>query len=299
MPMTSPMRAAEQACPICGVVGPASLQVTLGQRAIWTCRACGSGILRPRPSFETLSQLHGNEEYFEHPYFQERRELTPQMRATYDHRIEWIRAFAPLAGGRILDVGCDTGTFLAYMQSQAGAVGTGVDISPFAVEAGRRRGLDLRLGTLESVGFPEAGFDVVCAFDLVEHVSDPRAFLREACRILKPGGILVIETPNYAGLVYRLGRILGRSRLTPDLLSPYQARLWPAFHVQYFTRRSLAAAVTRAGLEPVTVSGRELSRHELAIDSARLQKVVLAMFALAGTLSSHTLLAAIARRPGP
>lgn len=296
MPVTE---ASTPACPICGAMGPASLQVTLDQGAIWTCGGCGSGLLRPRPSFDDLSKLHSNEEYFDHPYFQERRDLTPQMRALYDQRIGLVTSVVPLAGNRVLDVGCDTGAFLTHLQSTTGAVVAGVDISAFAVEFGRSRGLDLRLGTLEAVGFPAASFDVVCAFDLVEHVSDPQGFFQEACRILKPGGILVLETPNYDGLVYRLGRILGRSRLVAGILAPYQRRLWPAFHVQYFTKGSLAKAMRAGGLEPVVLSGRELSRHELAVESRWLQKAVLSMFAVAGTLSSHTLLVAIARKTEP
>lgn len=288
-----------EACSICGSRGTFGRTVRLRYGAIETCRACRSGILLPRPSTERLIDLHSSAEYFDHPYFEARRDLSPGLRAVYDERIAVIAQYCgSLEGKRMLDVGCDTGLFLGRAQNQTGVIGTGVDVSKRVVEEGRRAGLDLRHGTLDQVGFEEASFDVVSAYDVIEHVHDPLDLLAGIMRVLRPGGVCVIEAPNYDGLVYRLGRALGRLRLFDSLLRAYQERLWPPFHAQYFTPASLERCFRPSGLEPVHIGGREPASCELAIDGVAVRAAVLGVVVLAGAIGSNTLLTAVATKPG-
>lgn len=287
------------ACPVCGSPLTGRPAVWLSYARIETCDACGTGVLLPRPSAEDLISLHSSEDYFDHPYFQVRRELTPSLASRYERRVQEIEKLAgPLAGKRMLDIGCDTGLFLQYAQERRGAGGVGIDVAKRAVAAGRAAGLDLRHGTLDQAGFDAASFDVICAYDLIEHVSDPRLFIDEVRRVLKPGGIAVFETPNYGGLVYRLGRVLAQFRPLEPVLRAYQERLWPPFHVQYFTRGSLDRMLKVGGLRPLEIRGRELAAAELAVSSPALRTMVLGLFGLARVFGSHTLILAVASNPG-
>jgi SAM-dependent methyltransferase len=100
------------------------------------------------------------------------------------------------AGGRLLDVGCATGDFLAHMAKYGWQV-HGVEPSLAASRRARQmHDLDVRTGDLEQARFPDGYFDVVTLWDVLEHLHDPLGSLKEIHRILKSDGVLVIELPN-------------------------------------------------------------------------------------------------------
>lgn len=141
---------------------------------------------------------------------------------------------APKGPARVLDVGCGSGVLLARMQSLGWQV-EGVEVDPPAVEAARRRGVPVRLGTLEQQAFPDNHFDAVHSAHVLEHVHDPVALLAECRRILKPGGTLVFLTPNVQSWGHRL-------------LGPAWLNLDPPRHLMLFSAPNLRAAAGRAGL---------------------------------------------------
>jgi 2-polyprenyl-3-methyl-5-hydroxy-6-metoxy-1,4-benzoquinol methylase len=286
----------DEACPVCGSPELDFTGVALPYGRISRCDGCGSGILLPRPSRQELAATHARDDYFDHPYFESRRQLTPPLAHRYGMRLRELEArIGPLRGRRILEVGCDTGLFMAYLRDEAGAETIGVDVAHRAVAEACRAGLDVRLGTMEDAAFPAATFDAICAYDLIEHVADPRQFLGEAARILKSGGVIAIETPNFDGLVYRLGRGLAAVPLGLRVTMPGQKRLWPTFHVQYFTGPSLAGLLGASGFDSTEVAGRELSSHELAVGWA-VKPIVLGLFALSSLSGANTILNVLAKR---
>jgi SAM-dependent methyltransferase len=105
-------------------------------------------------------------------------------------------------GGSLLDVGCAYGNFLAALQQHGGWTLAGTDISEHAIEEASRRlsGVDLRVATLPVLDHADASFDVVTAFDVVEHVSDLVGTFREIRRVLKPGGVFAFVVPVYDGV---------------------------------------------------------------------------------------------------
>jgi SAM-dependent methyltransferase len=193
-------------------------------------------------------------------------------------------------------VGCDLGLFVQYARDEAAMDAAGVDLSERIAARGRAAGLAIVHGTLEGAKFGAESFDAVCAFDLIEHVADPRAWMREAARILRPGGVLAIETPNYQGLAYATGRLMARVPGARRLFQPLLERLWPAFHVQYFTRHSLERLIAESGLRPARIAARELSREETAV-SGWLRPLILSFLLVGRAVSRPTLLAAVARKP--
>jgi 2-polyprenyl-3-methyl-5-hydroxy-6-metoxy-1,4-benzoquinol methylase len=126
--------------------------------------------------------------------------LHPGRRAVLDFN---VMRLGPVEGGRLLDVGCGSGDFLAFMQ-QLGWRVEGVDFDAKAVKNAAAKGVHARVGSLESQKFPESTFDAVTMSHFIEHVHDPRNLLRECWRILKPGGHLVAVTPNTGSFGHRL-----------------------------------------------------------------------------------------------
>lgn len=155
----------------------------------------------------------------------------------FEQRRERVHMYLyDMAPGRILDIGCGEAKFLNRMK-QAGWSVQGVDFdAAAATNAKALFDIDVHIGTLEDLQFPESSFDAVTMNHVIEHVFDPVALLIEVRRILKPGGRLVMVTPNAMGMGHRF---FGR----------FWRGLEPPRHIQIFTSNSLEAVVHLAGLE--------------------------------------------------
>lgn len=110
--------------------------------------------------------------------------------------------------GRLLDVGCATGAFLQLAQQNGWEV-AGTEYSQYAAAFAKNLlKTDIFCGHLADAKFEEASFDVVTFWHVLEHVNDPMGYLREAYRVLKPSGLLVIAVPNVNDhimqIVYRI-----------------------------------------------------------------------------------------------
>jgi SAM-dependent methyltransferase len=152
----------------------------------------------------------------------------------------WIELLAThgLAQGRLLEIGTGAGLFSKAMQ-RAGWETVGVEVNGDAAAFARDRlGLDVRQTYAEDVTEPPASFDVVAMMDVIEHVPDPAAVVTTARRLLKPGGLLLMQTPNLDSI----------SRLA--LGSPW-AVLSPAEHLYYFTESTMRALLERTGFQGV------------------------------------------------
>jgi 2-polyprenyl-3-methyl-5-hydroxy-6-metoxy-1,4-benzoquinol methylase len=139
-----------------------------------------------------------------------------------------------VAGGRLLEVGAGYGLFLAAAR-EAGWTPSGVELSRTgAKHAQDTFGLDVFCGQLEDAPL-EPGFDVVCAWDTVEHVPDPLSFWRSVRSLVADDGVVLFSTPYVSSLPARL---LGTRWWT----------LKPTEHIWHFTPRTHALLLARAGL---------------------------------------------------
>ncbi len=110
-------------------------------------------------------------------------------------RVRLIEERIPLAGRRILDVGCGVGQYVRHLRELPATV-YGIDIERRRVAEGARHVPGLLVGSADALPFADESFDVVVLNEVIEHVGDERATLREAARILPAGGHVVIYAPN-------------------------------------------------------------------------------------------------------
>jgi SAM-dependent methyltransferase len=133
--------------------------------------------------------------------------------AYYDDFVNFVRAVAPPGAGLdLLDAGCGCG-WSTFGFAAAGYRATGVDLNPAAFEPPAAAGLTLREASALDLPFADASFDVVAAYQCLEHLPDPRAALDSLLRVLRPGGVIAIVGPNlvspFAGAAVLLRELLG------------------------------------------------------------------------------------------
>lgn len=235
MPAT-PATIALDRCPACQAAGGDDF--TLGEAQLRRCHGCGTVYARRYADPDAIyvdgyyRAAKGFGIDISHPRFQAYlREVNAQRAARLEQTVGGLRT--------VLDVGCGTGDFLTALRERGWRV-AGVDPIQTAAELARERGLDVRTATLEDSGIPMGAWDVVTAVHVLEHVPDALGFLRTLARWARPGGHVVVESPNWAS---RLRREHG----------PRWVHLRPMEHLVHWTPDTVAATFRRAGLEPVAV----------------------------------------------
>jgi 2-polyprenyl-3-methyl-5-hydroxy-6-metoxy-1,4-benzoquinol methylase len=148
----------------------------------------------------------------------------------------------------ILDVGCGSGANSVALAAKGHRV-RGVDISPAAIERYCSRGFEGKVGDFDNgLDYPAASFDAVFCSEVIEHMTSPEILAAEMSRVLKPGGLLVLSTPNSAFWLYRVLAVLGYT--VSELQHPK--------HFHFFSRRSLIKLLTSTKLRPKQVLGRNM-----------------------------------------
>lgn len=263
-------------CIVCGYKGKllyAGLRDRLfsapGTWSLMCCPKCGLVWLNPQPIPEDIGKFY--EIYFTHniddsvPKFaQLRRLILNSILATHmgygsladglalkvighvlswigpiRRRVErWVMYLYNRDKGKLLDVGCGSGRFLARLHELGWEV-VGVEPDGEAAKLAREYfRLNVHEGKLEDVCFPDNEFDVITMNHVIEHLSNPIGTLKECWRILKPGGKLMIATPNIASLGHRLYKKAWRD-------------LDPPRHLYLFSPQTFSTCVAQAGLNVV------------------------------------------------
>ncbi len=159
-----------------------------------------------------------------------------------DRRLRLIQRYAPLDQRRILDVGCGIGTYVRQLSNFSPQV-YGVDIDLARVKQGYQNIPNLLAAQSERLPFTSDSFDVVLLHEVIEHVSDDGETLREACRVTKPGGRVVVYAPNRLYPFETHGFYLGKRyifKLAPlvnYLPQPLRRRFVP--HVRAYLAKDL------------------------------------------------------------
>ncbi|CAG4901894.1 methyltransferase domain-containing protein [Paraburkholderia saeva] len=133
-----------------------------------------------------------------------------------ERNLHWLKTLLKyrLPPAKVVELGCSHGSFVALMR-QAGYDASGVEMSPWVVEFGKKTfGIPVSVGPLENLDIPSASIDIIVAMDVLEHLAEPVATMARCMELLKPDGLLLIQTPQfkenmeYAELVESNGRFL-------------------------------------------------------------------------------------------
>jgi 2-polyprenyl-3-methyl-5-hydroxy-6-metoxy-1,4-benzoquinol methylase len=173
-------------------------------------------------------------------YFKAKNTHAPTIRESYlktaKSQVCLIQKYG--SGTNLLDIGCAQGFFL-FSASKAGYTTKGIEISQDAAEYARREfDLDIEAKPFEELRFAENHFDVVTLWQVLEHVPYPLMVLKEVHRILKPGGLLVVSTPNIEGIPAKILR----------------KRWWDIkrLHVNQFSTKTLRDILQNAGFKNIS-----------------------------------------------
>jgi len=206
------------------------------------CSRCGLVYLNPRPSRDRIGI------YYPPNYQANMLNLLGKGKTNVIARLGFgmvrRRRTPSKKTGRLLDVGCSNGAYLAAMREKGWDV-EGVELDGDAVEYARNsRSLKVTQGYVEEALGQLAGsnFDVVTMWHVLEHVFDPAAALKQIHRVLKPGGAVMLEVPNYAS----------------PLVSLFKRYWFPMDiprHLYQFTPASIKTMLTRAGFKSIQVKG--------------------------------------------
>lgn len=229
----------QEHCYVCGEAGVSHRPLARRRLSnLWRCPRCGLGYQNPQPTDEQLRSTY-TQQYFENwAQTEEARQLVRRMkRATFASHLDRVEGHCRL--GRLLDVGCAQGYFVE-LALERGWDAYGIDVNPdirqLATEQVKSR---LQVGDLTTTDYPDRHFHVVTMCDLIEHHREPLALLRATWRVLVPGGLLLITSPNLSSLSARILRSHWM-HFVPD-------------HLWYFSRKSMLMLTTQAGYGRIAV----------------------------------------------
>jgi 2-polyprenyl-3-methyl-5-hydroxy-6-metoxy-1,4-benzoquinol methylase len=174
-----------------------------------------------------------------HDYYQ--RELPPAPTARYH---EWLALAERRVGrGRLLEVGAGAGGLIRVAYERGWAV-SATEVSESGLRQLRETGAEVFAGDVVDARYAEGLFDLVVSLEVVEHLPAPAPHLRELWRVTRPGGLLLLSTPNFNGISRR------RFGMAWRVIDPE--------HLGYFTPRTLGAALRGAGYREARVDARSI-----------------------------------------
>lgn len=243
-----------------------------GRWTLYKCEFCGSAYLDPRPNQATIGLAYGcyyTHEGQDHPIIRRighvrtvlhdwlngymnvryglKRQPASLLGAWIIPMIPPLQAAAdaecrhsprpPKNGGSLLDIGCGNGRFL-MLAREMGWNAEGIDLDFKAVETACQRGLTVRQGGINLLSAEKEKYDFITLSHVIEHVHQPIDLLRNIYRLLKPGGILWLETPNLNSL--------GHTRFSASWRD-----LDPPRHLTLFTPDSMYHALHQTAFERI------------------------------------------------
>lgn len=162
-----------------------------------------------------------------------------------ERNLYWLKALLKyrLPGAKVLELGCSHGSFVALMR-QAGYDASGVEMSPWVVEFGKKTfDSPIFLGPVENLDIPAGSLDVIALMDVLEHLPAPDSTMAHCLKLLKPDGLLLIQTPQYKqGMDY--------AQEVKDH-GPFLQQLKSDEHLYLFTESSASRLFRQLGAEHI------------------------------------------------
>jgi 2-polyprenyl-3-methyl-5-hydroxy-6-metoxy-1,4-benzoquinol methylase len=259
----------EISCPICSQQKYTIVTTRFDSGRLVQCSECNHVYLNPTLPDHILTQIY--QEYHATDDDQYLLEIIDawfkDVNGPYQHAFNYVQKAGGFLGKSVLEVGSGPGRFLHECQKQ-GACVTGIDPSPTAVRLAKEYfNLDLFPNMLEQARQEQylspSGFDLVFAFEVIEHVTKPCEFVQNLFDLLVPGGLLFISTPNF-----HLFSLMGSAA---PVVSQWQE------HLHFFDTQSLAQCIERANfqvMETTTINSLTSSnRHKQILSNNSLIKM--------------------------
>jgi 2-polyprenyl-3-methyl-5-hydroxy-6-metoxy-1,4-benzoquinol methylase len=242
------------ACNLCGGAKWHLLEEAAGTQVV-QC-ACGLAFVVPQPARPEIEHVY-DQEYYSSWEDQEQRRTR-----IWSRRIERLQ-MPTGRPGHLLDVGCGTGTFLQVARRRGWEV-VGTELSHHGADTATKDGFRVHTGEVWEAGLPPDMFDVVSCWHVIEHVTDPRRFLTECYRVMRPGGTLVLATPNLDDRIFRAAYLLARGRRV-RLFEPGEREL----HLFFFSASTLERLAREVGFERISLGfdrGAAATRGKVAVN---------------------------------
>ena len=231
------------------------------------CEACGLVWLDPMPTAAEVAAYY--DQSYRDGIYEPYAAADTIRRLIAEHRLAAIRPH--VRPGRWLDVGAATGHFVEAA-ARAGIAAEGCELSGSAVASARARGLTMHHAAIEDFA-PPARYDTITAFDVIEHLREPRAFLDRLRSWLAPAGTLALTLPDVSSIYPRL--LMGRHWF-------YYA---PSDHLHYFDPRTITRLLGEHGFGGARVT-RAYKPLTLAYIALQLEQFTPALGRVVGVLVS-------------
>jgi len=206
------------------------------------CENCSLIFVYPCPDQGELVEHYNDNYYAEWIGAQERRRIR-----MWSRRLEKLERFRHK--GRLLDIGCGEGTFLRLAKKNGWQI-SGTELSPYAAKyASDRLGDKIFCGELLDARYSTDSFDVVSMWHVLEHVTDPKRYLIEIRRILRPDGLLAIAVPNVNNLAMRIAYRIIKGRQM-ELFTKDQKEV----HLYHFSPETIQTYLNKTGFKCVKLS---------------------------------------------
>ena len=229
-------------CPVCSS-SKLKFERKIKKYSLEKCVSCGIVFVSPRPYNKDVSDLYVDRSDDLDKLISIYQRTAIFKIPEYKKHLDLISRLLP-GKGRLLDFACGAGHFFEQAQI-AGWDAHGSELGNWAKIACESRNVsNIHIGQLQDINFPDEHFDVVYAAQVFEHLSNPRNDIKEISRILRSGGILYANVPNYR----TLSIMLGKDRFTFNE---------PPQHINYFTPKSFAYMIKSSGffIEHLTTEG--------------------------------------------
>lgn len=221
------------------------------------CPNCHTGILNPKPSFDQVYKLYDKKTYFIKLSAPVKNKIQQWIltKRIFKTPQEWVASKFPI--GKILDVGCGNGEFMKYLKDRDWSV-YGTDLSPEAVRnTGNLVGKDnVYKGQFHKQNIKEK-FDMISFWHILEHIDNPVLYLKKAHMLLRKGGYVVGESPNFDSINIRVFKKNYNWVMVPD-------------HLIYYNQNSLKELATQTGfdVEQIIYPPRALLNFAMSVKKA-------------------------------
>jgi 2-polyprenyl-3-methyl-5-hydroxy-6-metoxy-1,4-benzoquinol methylase len=226
-------RSSHPQCPICSDSRTVRFSFVHGRDSIYSCGSCGVEFQFPQPCDTTLAAIYSSAYFLGSKDAEALHNQRALKRRTARLYLDILEPLVRMPNPRLLEIGCGHGEFLLEARARGFQV-EGLEYSEHAAaEANSQLGhTAVRVESPEADCLPASTYDLIGAFDVIEHLRDPKRALEYMHAALKPGGVVAIVTPSLDSWSRRL---LGRRWME-----------YKTEHLIYFSRKSLAALLTTA-----------------------------------------------------